>query len=182
MEITTFYEPSEELVPIYPNQLITVNFPFDPYFSADESRDGRYALLTGAYYGTEEGANQLDSIDISITFSAELRTVRKAKPGERLVNPDMVNAEQSTSGVVITKTLSESEKVGFVNLYNSFDLSNPVAGEQHSENYFSAKVIEGDKLIYLFVYEDGTVEINGSQRYDAGSVGKEMYDLLSGLW
>lgn len=182
MTIKSYYEPREELVPVYPNQLITVNFPFDPYFSADESRNGRYALLTGAYYGTQEGANQLDDIDITVKFSVELRTVRKVSFDEKLTNPDMVNVEPSTSGVIISRTLSYDEKSEFVKLYNGFELSKPVGGDEHSKNYFVAKIIDGDKLIYLFVYDDGTVEINDSQRYDAGDGGKEMYELLSASW
>ncbi|MBQ2903987.1 MAG: hypothetical protein IJE48_06280 [Clostridia bacterium] len=182
MMITSSYEPRTELVPVYPNQLITVDFPFDPYFSADESRNGRYALITGAYYGTESGADENSIIDVRISFSVESRTVGKARPGEKLENPDMINAEPNTSGVIVTRTLSEDEKSRFVKLYNGFDWSNPVDGEQHSENCFVARVIDGNKMIYLFVYDDGTVEMNSSQRYDVGAAGRAMYELLSTSW
>ena len=34
----------------------------------------------------------------------------------------------------------------------------------------------------IFVYEDGTVEMNSSQRYDVGAAGRAMYELLSTSW
>ncbi|MBQ2841658.1 MAG: hypothetical protein IJE72_01325 [Clostridia bacterium] len=181
MQIKNDYVPQTNLVPVYPNNMITVNFPFEPYFAADENRDGRYALITGAYYGTEDGANESDSIDITLKFTVEERTVEKAKTGERLVNPDSVNAEPSTSGVIILRSLSEDEIKRFTDLYNKFDWSKSVDKEQHSKDYYAATIVDGDKMIYLFVYEDGTVDMNG-QRYDVGSGGKEMYNLLSILW
>lgn len=184
MRIENDYVPRTNLVPVYPNHMITVNFPFEPYFAADENRDGRYALITGAYYGTENGADENSSIEIKIEFSVETRTVRNPATGEKLVNPDVVNVEPDTSGVIYIRSLSEDEIKRLTDLYNSFDWSKPVDKEQHSKDYYVAEIVDGDKMIYLFVYEDGTVEMNDKrhvspQRYDVGSGGKEMYDMFS---
>lgn len=179
---------NDEYYPLYPNTLMTVSFPFGMYFET-ENLNGKYRFTNDLCYGTDAGPDTSSTVEFVIDFSIERRMMNhNIALGEKIGTPTMVNIFPSTSGVSYIKTVTDAETLeNIAHLYNSFDWSKPYDGAANAETnnnmytYYYMEIIDGDKFVALFVYFDGTVEMNG-RRYEVGSGGAKLYNLVAFPW